>query len=315
VTGAAAQGPSFGDAVEAAMGQRPSRVSRLSGGDIGETYGDAIEAAMGQRPSRVSKLSGGDVGETYKVELKDRTQLVAKVSETGGLAVEGFMLGYLKMHSELPVPEVLHAADKLLLLEFVETTGGLTAAAEAHAAELLAALHGINAENFGFEGNTVIGGLPQPNPWTPRWRDFFRDQRLLYMGRLALDRGKLIRATFARLEKLCGRLEDYIEEPARPALIHGDCWGGNVLTRDGRIAAFVDPAIYYADPEIELAFATLFATFGTAFFARYQELRPIAPGFFEARRDIYNLYPLLVHSALFGGQYPDQVHRVLARYA
>jgi fructosamine-3-kinase len=241
--------------------------------------------------------------------------LVAKVSETGGLAVEGFMLGYLKAHSELPVPEVLHAADTLLLLEFVETSGGLNAGAETHAAELLAALHGIGAENFGFEGSTAIGGLPQPNPWTPRWRDFFRDQRLLYMGRLALDRGNLIGATFARLEKFCGRIEDYIEEPDKPALIHGDCWGGNVLTRDGRIAAFVDPAIYYAHPEIELAFSTLFSTFGPAFFERYRELRPIAPGFFEARRDIYNLYPLLVHSALFGGQYPDQVDRILARHA
>ena len=278
-------------------------------------FGDAIEAAMGQRPSQVSALSGGSVGKVYKVELKDGARLVAKVSETGGLAVEGFMLGYLKMHSELPVPEVLHAADKLLLLEFVETSGGLTAGAETHAAELLAALHGISAENFGFEGPTVIGTLPQPNPWTPRWRDFFRDQRLLYMGRLALDRGNLIRATFARLEKLCGRIGDYIDEPDQPALIHGDCWGGNVLTHESRIAAFVDPAIYYAHPEIELAFSTLFSTFGRHFFDRYQELRPIAPGFFEVRRDIYNLYPLLVHSALFGGQYPDQVHRILARHA
>ncbi len=278
-------------------------------------FGDAIEAAMGQRPSQVSALSGGSVGKVYKVELRDGARLVAKVSESGGLAVEGFMLGYLKMHSELPVPEVLHAADKLLLLEFVETSGGLTAGAETHAAELLAALHGIGAENFGFEGTTVIGTLPQPNPWTPRWRDFFRDQRLLYMGRLALDRGNLIRATFARLEKLCGRIGDYIDEPDRPALIHGDCWGGNVLTRGNRIAAFVDPAIYYAHPEIELAFSTLFSTFGQHFFDRYQELRPIAPGFFEVRRDIYNLYPLLVHSALFGGQYPDQVHRILARHA
>ncbi len=283
--------------------------------DLHPSFGDAIEAAVGQRPSQVNKLTGGNVGEVYKVELKDGAQLVAKVSQTGGLAVEGFMLGYLKMNSELPVPEVLHAADKLLLLEFVETSGGLTKGAEAHAAELLAALHGIGAGNFGFEGATVIGGLPQPNPWTPRWSDFFRDQRLLYMGRLALDRGNLIRATFARLEKLCGRIGDYIEEPAKPALIHGDCWGGNVLTFGNRIAAFIDPAIYYAHPEIELAFTTLFSTFGPAFFERYGELRPIAPGFFEARRDIYNLYPLLVHSALFGGQYPDHVHRTVSRYA
>jgi fructosamine-3-kinase len=278
------------------------------------SFADAIEAAVGQRPALVGPLSGGCIGEIYKVELPDGGRLVAKVSPEGGLAVEGFMLSYLKMHSELPVPEVLHSADCLLLIEYIETEGGLTSSAQAHAAELLAALHGLSADNFGFEGDTVIGALPQPNPWTRSWRDFLRDQRLLYMGRTALDCGNLVRATFARLEKLCARIEDFIDEPAAPSLIHGDVWGGNVLTRAGRIAAFVDPAIYYAHPEIELAFSTLFSTFGQAFFERYQELRPIAPGFFEARRDIYNLYPLLVHAAHFGGQYPDAVHRTLARY-
>ena len=275
---------------------------------------DAIEAATGQRPAQVTPLSGGCVGETYKVELEDGAALVAKVSAAGGLAIEGFMLGYLKMHSELPVPAVLHSADKLLLMEYIETAGGLTPSAEAHAAELLAALHGISAESFGFEGDTVIGTLAQSNRWTPRWRDFFRDQRLRTMGRAALDRGHLIRATFARLEKLCARIEEFIDEPAAPALIPGDVWGGNVLTRDGRIAAFVDPAIYYAHPEIELAFSTLFSTFSDAFFARYGEIRPMRPGFFEERRDIYNLYPLLVHTRLFGGHYAASVERTLKRF-
>ena len=91
-------------------------------------------------------------------------------------------------------------------------------------------------------------------------------------------------------------------------------WGGNVLVREGRIAGFVDPAIYYADAEIELAFSTLFSTFGEPFFARYGEIRPMRPGFFEQRRDIYNLYPLLVHTRLFGGHYAGAVKRTLKRF-
>ena len=109
-------------------------------------------------------------------------------------------------------------------------------------------------------------------------------------------------------------LDRWLVEPARPSLIHGDMWGGNVLARGGRIAGFVDPAIYYADPEIELAFSTLFSTFSDAFFERYGALRPLRPGFFEQRRDLYNLYPLLVHSRLFGGPYPDAVARTLDRF-
>ena len=84
--------------------------------------------------------------------------------------------------------------------------------------------------------------------------------------------------------------------------------------REDRIAGFVDPAIYYADAEIELAFSTLFATFSDAFFSRYGEIRPIKPGFFEERCDIYNLYPLLVHTRLFGGHYAGSVERTLKRF-
>ena len=100
---------------------------------------------------------------------------------------------------------------------------------------------------------------------------------------------------------------------SRPALIHGDMWGGNILCRDGRVAAFIDPAIYHAEPEIELAFATLFATFGTPFFERYRDIRPIAPGFFEERPALYNLYPLLVHVRLFGGHYVASVEATLSQ--
>ena len=117
-----------------------------------------------------------------------------------------------------------------------------------------------------------------------------------------------------RLETLAGRLGRWISEPAHPSLLHGDMWTGNLLCRDGRIAGFIDPAIYFGDPEIELAFSTLFGTFGRAFFARYASLRELKPGFFEERRDLYNLYPLLVHVRLFGGSYVSSVDRTLTQF-
>jgi fructosamine-3-kinase len=80
------------------------------------------------------------------------------------------------------------------------------------------------------------------------------------------------------------------------------------------VAAFIDPACYWADAEVELAFTTLFGTFGEVFFRRYREHRPMEPGFFEARRDLYNLYPLLVHVRLFGGAYLASVQRTLAHF-
>ena len=58
----------------------------------------------------------------------------------------------------------------------------------------------------------------------------------------------------------------------------------------------------------------LFGTFGDAFFRRYAEHRPIAREFFSERRDLYNLYPLLVHTALFGGGYARSAAQTIDRY-
>ncbi len=200
------------------------------------------------------------------------------------------------------------------MLSHLETSGPLNASVQEDAADHLARLHRVTGRHFGLERDTLIGGLRQPNPETSSWRTFFVEQRLHFMGRQAMDAGRLPASLFKRIETLCGSLGRWIEEPAAPVLIHGDMWTGNVLCHRGRIAGFVDPAIYYADAEIELAFSTLFGTFGDAFFDRYQEHRPLAPGFFEERRDLYNLYPLLVHVRLFGGSYVNSVEWIVKKF-
>ena len=280
-----------------------------------ESLAEVVARVTGARIEARRALGGGCVGEVYRVDLADGGRVVAKLGgPNSGLALEGWMLRYLADNSRLPVPAVLHASDELLVMEWLDGGGALDADAEVHAAELLAELHALAAPRFGLARDTVIGGLPQPNAQGDSWIAFFRDRRLLHMAGVALEAGRLPAALMGRIEALAGRLERWLEEPARPALIHGDMWGGNVLCKGGRITGFVDPAIYYAHPEIELAFATMFATFGEPFFARYGALRPIAPGFFEARRDLYNLYPLLVHVRLFGASYVGGVESTLARF-
>ncbi len=247
--------------------------------------------------------------------LRDKTQVVAKVgAPSAKLSLEGWMLRTLKERSALPVPAVVHSADDLLVIEMLPSGASIDRNVEQHAAELIAALHEVTAPTFGLERDTLIGGLHQPNPQSKSWLAFFRDQRLLFMAGDAERAGRLPAGVRNRIEGLCARLGEWIEEPAQPSLIHGDLWSGNVLASSGRISGFIDPAIYYADPEIELAFTTLFGTFGDAFFRRYGELRPLRAGFFEERRDLYNLYPLLVHVRLFGGGYVGQVEAILHKF-
>ena len=175
-------------------------------------------------------------------------------------------------------------------------------------------MHSVRGETFGLERDTLIGGLHQPNTPNASWITFFRDQRLLYMAHEAAKSGRLPEALFRRVEVFSDHLDRWLHEPPYPSLIHGDMWTTNILAQNGRITGFIDPAIYYADPEIELAFSTLFNTFDRAFFQRYHQLRPIESGFFEERRDIYNLYPLLVHVRLFGGMYAAAVGQILQKF-
>jgi fructosamine-3-kinase len=275
---------------------------------------ERLGRALGVEVAALRPLRGGCVSPVYRADLADGTAVAVK-DGGGTLEIEAHMLRVLRATGAIPVPEVRHAEAGLLVLTFVESGGRIDGRVQRHAAELLAALHGVGAKAFGFDRDTVIGPLAQLNPWTVSWLEFFRDRRLLAMAREAHGAGRLPAPILAKAERFADRLERFIEPGAAPALIHGDLWIGNVLARDGRIAAFIDPAIYYADAEIELAYSTLFGTFSEPFFMRYRELRPIRPGFFEARREIYTLYPLLVHVRLFGGGYVAAVERILDRYA
>jgi fructosamine-3-kinase len=277
---------------------------------------EGVEATLGERLLSMRPMGGGCIGEVYEAELADGSTVVAKVDRTGDshLEREAYMLRYLREKSDLPVPEVFYGSETLLLMQFVEGSNRFSNEAQRHAAELLAGLHGVTADAYGHERDTLVGSLEQPNPPTESWVEFFRDQRLLYVAGVAHGAGRLPSEDLKRIERLAGRLDEHIEEPERPALIHGDVWSGNVLAKDDRITAFLDPAIYHADPEVELAFISLFNSFGEPFFERYREIRGIRVGFFEERRHLYNLYPLLVHVYFFNGGYLNSVESTLRRF-
>ncbi len=256
----------------------------------------------------ITPLHGGQMAKVYTIELASKQKFVAKVGNR--LELEAKMLKYLKHHTALPVPKVIHSENTLLVMDFLEGSSYFTKASEEHAAELLAELHNIKAEHYGFEQDTLIGSLHQPNTQSSSWIDFFREQRLLYLSKVAFEAQRLPLKLLKQLETLADNLEDYLEKPPYPSLIHGDLWSGNVLSDGKHITGIIDPAIYYADAEVELAFISLFNTFGESFFVRYRELRGARAGF-EVRKNIYNLYPLLVHVYFFDGHYVSSVENIL----
>lgn len=285
---------------------------------LSAAHASRIEAATGAPAVRATSLGGGCVANVARVALSDGRCVVAKLGSAGSkLDIEAAMLRTLAGVEGFTVPAVITAAPDFLVMEYIDGDEGLTREAELHAADLLAALHAHRRPHCGLDYDTLIGGLDQPNPWTASWVEFFGEQRLNAMARQALEAERIDARMARRVEVLTGRLGSIIDEPSGGAsLVHGDVWAGNVLVRAGRIAAFIDPAIYYGHPEVELAFITLFSTFGPAFFDRYAARRGISldAGFFSERRRLYNLYPLLVHARLFGGSYVERVEATLASF-
>jgi fructosamine-3-kinase len=277
---------------------------------------ERLETALGATVTALAPMPVGFGLIGFKVDLADGLRLAVKTRQSArvDLRLEGYMLGELARLSTLPVPAVHLSEPDLLVMDFIETDGrGITPQVERHAAELIAALHAVPRPTFGYERDTLIGALPQPNPEMDRWIPFFRDHRLLAMARAAEAEGRLPAKLRIRLERLAERLDIYLAEPRHPSLLHGDLWTGNVLVRGQRIAGFVDPAIYCGHPEIELAFTTMFETFGPAFFETYESLLPLEPGFHELRSGLYKLYPTLVHVRLFGSAYLPPIERTLAQ--
>ncbi|MCA9884554.1 MAG: fructosamine kinase family protein [Anaerolineae bacterium] len=277
---------------------------------------ERIEAALGQEVQELRPLHGGMVAEVGHATLADGTQIVFKFDRTGQqrLDIEGQMLTYLKQHSTLPVPEVIHSAKDLLIMTFLPGSSRFSQKAERDAAEILVSLHSVTQPHYGLKFDTLIGKLHQPNALEESWITFFREKRLLFIAEAAYKAGELQKSTLEMVNRIASLLDNLLFEPRQPSLIHGDIWTTNVLASGDAITGFVDPAIYYGHSEMELAYIAWTGTFSRTFFDHYHNLSPIEDGFFQTRMHIYNLYPTLVHVRHFGGHYEHMLRQTLSRF-
>jgi protein-ribulosamine 3-kinase len=209
------------------------------------------------------------------------------------------------------VPQVYLAEADFLLLEYLAPEPRNPRLWQVFG-EQMASLHRHTHPQFGFDADNYIGSTPQPNPRQSDGFAFFAEHRLIFQAALARDNGYFSAAEIRQVERMCQRLPELVpEQPA--SLLHGDLWSGNIHTGPGGLACLIDPAVYYGWAETDLAMANLFGSLSPGFYAAYESIRPLAPGYHE-RFDIYNLYHLLNHLNLFGVSYLHQVRAVLSRY-
>lgn len=276
---------------------------------------EELSAALGQKIERLDLLQQGQIGGVYRASTVDKEYVVKFSDQVDKLAVEAKML-YDLNDAKIRVPEVILNQGTYLVMEYIESMHQAKENQERQAANLLAALHSISNESrmYGYYYDTTIGPFAQKNEQTQyNWTLFLGQMRIMPMARLCYDEGKLSKQILERLESLCRDLYKRIDmSTIYPSLLHGDIWSGNVLY-DSKGACLIDPAIYYGDKEMELAFILFFNTFGDTFFSEYNAIHPLSKEFYDSKVPIYQIYPLLVHIALYGSSYLSPLEDILRR--
>lgn len=257
-----------------------------------------LAALAGLSEDRLERLSGGDLSEVLAFDRADGARSVAKGGPAPG--TEAAMLRAI-LGAGVPAPMVEGEHDGLLLIAFVDHDGLFSARAWADIGAGVARLHGHHGESFGWPVDYALGTVTLDNRQRGDWPGFWAEQRLAATASL------LDRPWRARVDALARRIGDLLPAAPPPSLLHGDLWGGNILVRDGRLAALIDPACYHGDAEVDLAMLTLFDSPPDEFWEAYG---PLAPGWME-RRPLYQLFPALVHLRLFGASYAGLVDRLL----
>ena len=280
-------------------------------------FADAIARLSGLTvdPASARAVAGGSINEAWSVETADG-KLFVKLNDAHHydmFAAETEGLTAIAASETVRVPGVvcsgICAGRAFLALEWLdfEPAGS---SAQTRLGRQLADLHATAGDRFGWHRDNTIGSTPQINTPADDWAGFFGERRLGYQLELARQRGAS--RLFERGQTLLRRLPALFEGAGfEPRLLHGDLWGGNWAVADAVPVVF-DPAVYYGDPESDIAMTELFGGFGADFYRAYRQRRPERSGD-ATRRELYRLYHVLNHFNLFGGGYRVQAQQSITR--
>ncbi|GAA1514552.1 fructosamine kinase family protein [Nocardioides humi] len=276
------------------------------------------EQLLGSAVVATAPVAGGDICTAVKLRLSSgRTAFLKTLSPAPPHFFEREAAGLRWLAEADPgggvaTPEVLGVDTDCLILEWVEAARPNAEAAGAFG-RALAATHGAGAGAFGAGDDGYIGRLPLPNGPLPTWAEFHAERRIAPYLKVLRDKGIVTAEDAATIEAAAARGAAIVpDEP--PARLHGDLWNGNVLWAAGDRVVVVDPAAYAGHREVDLAMLALFGLPQLPqVMAAYHEAAPLAEGW-EERLGFHQLFPLLVHACLFGGQYGARAARAAQRY-
>jgi len=281
---------------------------------------EEIGAGAGVRVTGSRRVSGGSINDALQVELADGRRAFVKTRpdpRPGEYAAEAASLAWLAEPAAVRLPAVIASGESFLAIEWIEP-GALDAAGEEALGRGLAAMHTAGADAFGAfhdaEPELHVGPLGFDATPSDDWPAFYAERLVRPLIAPAADGGSLSRGGAQAVERVCDRVEALAGPAEPPARLHGDLWGGNVMGGADGGAWLVDPIAYGGHREVDLAMLRLFGAPSRRVFDAYEEAAPLADGHRE-RVELWQLFPLMVHTVLFGGGYGCSAEAVARRYA
>lgn len=167
--------------------------------------------------------------------------------------------------------------------------------------EHLAKLHQKRFTKYGLNFDNFIGLNPQINICSENWGEFFYEKRLLFQVNM-IENLEIKKSFKSILTNHKSKFIEYLNSTvSHSSIVHGDLWSGNVLFTSN-IIYLIDPAVYFADREVDIAMTELFGGFTKEFYESYNRSYKLSSEY-ENKKIIYNLYHYLNHYNLFGISY------------
>ncbi len=176
----------------------------------------------------------------------------------------------------------------------------------------LATIHEVKGDRYGFDRQGYFGPLYQDNRPMDDWLGFYIERRIWPRLMGAIDSGHMTTEAIRLMDKLIARLPHLEIPEILPSLLHGDAQQNNFIsTLEG--AMVIDPAVYYGNPEMDLAYVDFFQPVPDGLFMGYQEVLPIDPGFAE-RKELWRVSAYLAMVMVMGASQLEQLIRAVKKY-
>lgn len=268
-----------------------------------------ITDLLGTPVRHLQPLGGEGFGRPFLAELEDGRTVFVKAQHDaapGFFDHEAWGLRWLgKVRGGARTAQVLGVGPQVLVLDWIASVAPSPEVASDFGRRL-AITHDAGSPTFGREVDSMIASEPLPaGSNAGDWPDFYATARLQPFLDRAAGAGSISDHDRRSIEQVIDQLPRLAGPEEPPSRLHGDLWSGNVLWGDDQVT-MIDPAAYGGHRETDLAMLALFGLpYLQAVLEGYQQVHRLATGW-QQRVPLHQLFPLLVHTVIFGGGYGAQ---------